>query len=144
MKRVHFLSEPEILDLTQGHKTGAHYDYRIRCQIILLSNENLSAKQISLHLKKNIKTAYETIDKYESQGIKGLINQTGQGRVSHLNNLTETQVQQLKKAVDNKPQNLNEVSAELAKKFGFHISKRMLINYLKKNSVTLGAELGNG
>lgn len=137
MKRVHFLSEPEILDLTQGHKTSAHYDYRVRCQIVLLSNENLSAKQISLQLKKNIKTAYETIDKYESQGIKGLLNQTGQGRVSHLNNLTEIQIKQLKKAVDSKPQNLNEVSAELAKKFGFHISKRMLIKYLKKTPLHL-------
>lgn len=137
MKRVHFLSEPEILDLTQGYKTGSHHDYRIRCQIVLLSNENLSAKQISLQLKKNIKTVYETINKYESQGIKGLPNETGQGRISHLDNLTKSQIEQLKKAVDNKPQNLNEVSAELAKKFGFHISKRMLIKYLKKTQLHL-------
>lgn len=137
MKRVHLLSELEISDLTQGYKTGSHHDYRIRCQIVLLSNENLSASQISLQLKKNIKTVYETIDKYESQGMKGLSNQKGQGRISHLDNLTETQVKQLKKAVDNKPQNLNEVSAELTKKFGFPISKRMLIKYLKKTQLHL-------
>ncbi|MGK0365359.1 MAG: transposase [Saprospiraceae bacterium] len=100
--------------------------------------------QIAKALNKNVKTVYSAIEKYNSGGYKNLSNKAGQGRISNLDNLTENQEEYLKKAVDNQPQNLNKVVAQLVKKFGFHISKIMLIKYIKKNSDTLGAGLENG
>ena len=144
MKKVRHLSESEILELQLGYKKGSNHPFRIRCQIVLMSHENRSCGQIAKALNKNLKTVYSTIEKYNSGGYKNLNNKIGQGRISELDNLTKKQVEYLKKAVDNQPQNLNKVVAKLIKEFGFHISKRMLIKYIKKNSNTLGAELGNG
>lgn len=144
MKKVRQLSEAEILELNLGYKNGSNHPFRVRCQIVLLSNENMYCKEISKVLNKNLKTVYSAIEKYNSGGYKNLNNRTGQGRVSNLDSLTEKQIKYLKKAVDNHPQNLNKAVATLVKKFGFHISKRMLIKYIKKNLITLGAELENG
>lgn len=144
MKKVRELSEAEISELTLGYKKGPNHAFRIRCQIVLLSHENMYCGQIANFLKKNLKTVYAAIENYNLGGYKALFNKVGQGRISHLDNLTETQVKYLKDAVDDQPQNLNKVVAKLVEKFGFHISKRMLIRYIKKNSITLGAELENG
>jgi len=144
MKRVCQLSLLEAEELTKGYKTGSHHDFRIRCQIILLSGENMSVAQISKRLRKNIKTVYSTLEKYENKSIQGLANKQGQGRISNLDNLSENQIKYVRKVVDKKPQNLNEVVIQLVEKFGFHISKRMLITYLKKKSNILGAEFENG
>ena len=144
MKKVRQLSEAEILELNLGYKKGPNHPFRVRCQIVLLSNENMSCGQIANALNKNLKTVYNAIESYNSNGYKNLSNKTGQGRISNLDNLTEKQVKYLKEAVDDQPQNLNKVVAKLVKEFGFHISKRMLIKYIKKNSNILGAELENG
>lgn len=144
MKKVRELSEAEILELNLGYKNGSHHPFRIRCQIVLLSNENMYTGQIAKALNKNLKTVYTAIERYNAGGYKNLFNKVGQGRISNLDNLNEKQVKYLKEAVNSQPQNLNKVVAKLVKKFGFHISKRMLIQYIKKNSTTLGAELENG
>lgn len=140
MKRVHPLSDKEILALNEGFKKGSHPAYRNRCKIILLSNENLSVRQISEQLQNVKDTVYFVLKKYESEGIYGLQNTKGQGRISVLDNLTEEQLDRFKKTVDKHPQNLNKVSTLLSKKFGLKISKRMLIEFLKKNSITPIAE----
>lgn len=137
MKKVRPLSEAEILELNLGYKKGANHPFRIRCQIVLLSNENKSCGQIAKALNKNLKTVYFAIERYNSGGYKNLKNKAGQGRISNLDNLTEQQVEFLKKAVDDQPQNLNKVVAKLVEKFGFHISKRMLIKYIKKTQIYL-------
>jgi len=144
MKKVRQLSEAEIIELNLGYKKGPNHPFRIRCQIVLLSNENRSCGQIAKELNKNLKTVYFAIERYNSGGYNNLNNKAGQGRVSNLDNLTEKQVKYLKEAVDDQPQNLNKVVAKLVEEFGFHISKRMLIKYIKKNSNILGAELENG
>ena len=137
MKKVRQLSEAEILELNLGYKKGPNHPFRIRCQIVLLSNENRSCGQIAKALNKNLKTVYFAIERYNSGGYKNLNNKAGQGRVSNLDNLTDKQVKYLKEAVDDQPQNLNKVVAKLVKEFGFHISKRMLIKYIKKTQIHL-------
>jgi len=137
MKKVRQLSEAEIIELNLGYKKGPNHPFRIRCQIVLLSNENRSCGQIAKELNKNLKTVYFAIERYNSGGYKNLNNKAGQGRVSNLDNLTEKQVKYLKEAVDDQPQNLNKVVAKLVEEFGFHISKRMLIKYIKKTQIYL-------
>ena len=137
MKKVRQLSEAEILELNLGYKKGPNHPFRIRCQIVLLSNENRSCGQIAKALNKNLKTVYFAIERYNSGGYKNLNNKAGQGRVSNLDNLTDKQVKYLEEAVDDQPQNLNKVVAKLVKEFGFHISKRMLIKYIKKTQIHL-------
>jgi transposase len=137
MKKVRQLSEAEILELNLGYKKGPNHPFRVRCQIVLLSNENMSCGQIANALNKNLKTVYNAIESYNSNGYKNLSNKTGQGRISNLDNLTEKQVKYLKEAVDDQPQNLNKVVAKLVKEFGFHISLLLKINYdnIKKANI---------
>ena len=137
MKKVRQLSEAEILELNRGYKKGPNHPFRIRCQIVLLSNENMYSGQIAKALNKNLKTVYSAIEKYNSGGYENLKNKAGQGRISNLDSLTGKQVKYLKEAVDNQPQNLNKVVAKLVGEFGFHISKRMLVKYIKKTQIYL-------
>ncbi|MFT4762019.1 MAG: transposase [Paraglaciecola sp.] len=103
MKKVRQLSEAEILELNLGYKKGSNHPFRIRCQIVLLSNENMYCGQIAKFLNKNLKTVYSAIEKYNSGGYKSLLNKAGQGRISSLDSLTEKQIKYLKNAVDNQP-----------------------------------------
>lgn len=144
MKRVHELTAQENQDLTDGYKNGKKHHFRIRCQIILMSNSNLSVAQIANRLKKDKDTIYTWLKKYETLGIKGLQNKTGQGVKAPLDSITKQQLEILKNAVANEPQNLNKVCGELSDKFGFKLTKWMLIRYLKKNSIILGGESENG
>ena len=133
MRRVHQLTKKEYEDLEEGYKNGEKHHFRVRCQAILLSNENISAAEISNHLNKGKDAIYSLLNRYEAEGIKGLHNRPGQGRAPTLANLSPEDEKALKEAVENEPQNLNKVSGDLSRKFGVHISKWMLIQYLKKN-----------
>ena len=132
MKRVRILTEKEIQQLEYHYKNAKKHHFRIRCQIILLSNEGLKVSEIANRLKKDVDTIYSWINRYDSQGFEGLGNRKGQGRTATLSDLTKDQIAILEKEVKNEPQNLNKVSEKLSKKFGFEINKRMLIRFLKK------------
>lgn len=144
MKRVHDLTAEENRDLADGYKNGKKHHFRIRCQGILMSNSNLSVAQIANRLKKDKDTIYTWLKNYETFGIQGLQNKSGQGVKAPLDNITKQEVEILENAVVNEPQNLNKVCIELSNKFGFKLTKWMLIRYLKKNSILLGGESENG
>ena len=133
MVQVHKLTKQEYDELGQGYKNGKKHHFRIRCQAILMSNDGLSVAEISRRLSKDKDTIYSWLSKYESMGIKGLHNKPGQGVKAVLDSLTAEQVKELEQAVEDEPQNLNKVCALLSQKFGFKITKLMLIRYLKKN-----------
>lgn len=133
MRRVHELTEKEYEELENGYKNGEKHHFRVRCQAILLSNEGISAAEISNRLKKDKDTIYSLLNRYGADGINGLHNRPGQGKKATLANLSAEDEKTLKDAVDNEPQNLNKVSGYLSQKFGVSVSKWMLIQYLKKS-----------
>jgi transposase len=133
MKRVHQLTGQECKDLEDGYKKGKKHHFRMRCHIILLSNNDIPVAEIARRLGKDKDTIYSMIERYRSQGIKGLENKRGQGRRAPLDSLTKKQAKDLKRAVDDEPQNLNKVASGLSADFGFEVTKLMLIRYLKKN-----------
>lgn len=133
MKRVKILIEKEIQELEYHYKNARAHHFRIRCQIVLLSNEGLKVSEIANRLKKDVDTIYHWINRYNSEGFKGLKNRKGQGLTATLSGLTKDQIATLEAAVEDEPQNLNKVSEKLSEKFGLKINKRMLIRFLKKN-----------
>lgn len=133
MRKVHDLTEEEFQDLEKGYKTGSKHHYRQRCKGILLSHEGCSVAQISKRLKKKKDTIYDWLNKYELYGIAGLQNKLGQGVKAKLDSISAKEQKELEKAVAQSPQNLNQVGAWLSEKFGFKVTKYMLIRYLKKN-----------
>jgi len=123
----------EIEELEYWNKHGKKHHFRMRCQIILLSNEGLSVSEISKRLKKDIDTVYGWLNRYELSGIPGLQNRVGQGAKATLGNLSSAQIKTLEKEVRIEPQNLKKVCEKLSKLFKLKISKGILIDYLKKN-----------
>ena len=135
MRQVRPLKENELKELEYSYKSGDKHHFRIRCQGILLSNEGLSVAEIAFRLKKQKDTIYSWLNSYESQGINGLKNAKGQGVKARLDSITEEQLDSLKKAVKDEPQNLNKVGAFLSQLFGFKVTKLMLIRFLKKTEL---------
>lgn len=144
MRKIHSLSIQEIQALEKGYKTGAKHHFRQRCKGILLSHQGYSVAQIAEQLKHKKDTIYSWLNNYEAQGIAGLQNKPGQGVKALLDNLNAKEQKELEKAVAKSPQNLNQVGAWLSQKFGFKVTKYMLIRYLKKNSATPGEGFENG
>lgn len=141
MVKVHPLSEKEIQELTDGYKNGNKHHFRIRCQIILFSHSNLSVAQISERLNIKKDSVYLWLKRFKENGISGLQNAKGQGVKALLDTISENQKLFLITTVKDTPQSLKEVCHTLTENFGFPVTKWMLIRYLKKNSISLGAEL---
>jgi len=135
MKRVHPLTDSDVESLEYQYKNAAQHHFRIRCQIILLSHQNLSAPKIANRLEKDVDTIYNWINRYNKSGLSGLHNSKGQGNKATLGNLTKKKIDILEKAVADEPQNLNKVSEKLSKRFNLKINKRMLIRFLKKTKL---------
>lgn len=133
MKRVRLLTDPEILSLEYQYKNALQHHFRIRCKIILLSHQNVSAPKIAKRFEKDVDSIYNWINRYDESGLFGLHNRKGQGNKATLGNLTKKQVGILEKEVADEPQNLNKVSERLSTKFKLKINKRMLIRFLKKS-----------
>lgn len=144
MRKIRSLLEQEIQALKKGYKAGVKHHFRQRCQGILLSHEGYSVAQIAKLLNHKKDTIYNWLNNYEALGIAGLQNKSGQGVKALLDNLTAKEQKELEETVAKSPQNLNQVGAWLSEKFGFRVTKYMLIRYLKKNSVTLGEGFENG
>lgn len=132
MKQIHQLTDQEIQELEYCQKNSDKHYFRIKCQAILLSNKGYSIAQLVELFNKKRQTISGWLDSYETTGISGLLNKSGQGSKAKLNELSEQQEKELEEAVKKEPQNLNKVAAFLSEKFGFNISKWMLISYLKK------------
>ena len=74
------LTEQEIADLEQGRKAEGSYQFRDRCQAILLSFSGKTADEISSIYNVLTKSVYSWFDRWEKDGILGLKNKSGQGR----------------------------------------------------------------
>lgn len=74
------LTEQEIADLEQGRKAAGSYQFRDRCHAILLSFSGKTANEISELYGVLTKSVYSWYDRWESEGISGLKNKSGQGR----------------------------------------------------------------
>jgi transposase len=135
MKRIHPLTDEEFKDLDRNYKNGEKHHFRIRCRAILLSNEGQSVPKIAKLLGKQADTIYSWLGRYESFGVGGLENVKGQGVKAKLDSLGPAQVATLEKTVGDEPQNLNKAGALLSLEFGFSVTKRMLIRFLKKTKI---------
>lgn len=74
------LTEQEIADLEQGRKKEGSYQFRDRCHAILLSFSGKTVNEISQLFSVGIQSVYSWYDRWESEGISGLKNRSGQGR----------------------------------------------------------------
>jgi transposase len=133
MLYVSALSPEEKSTLEEGFRNHPKPYFRNRCKSILLSSEGFQVKDIAKIYKTRTRTIYAWLHRYESFGIMGLSIYSGRGVKSKMDDLSESQIKEIRTSIENNPQSLRSVSAQLSKEFGFDITKIMLKRYIKKN-----------
>jgi transposase len=136
-KYVHPLREEEVEALGQQHRQTKEATVRSRCEMILLSQEGLSPAQIAERVRLSGRTVRRMIDRYEAEGIRGLLNKPIPGRPPRV---TGAYLEQLERVVERSPRDLelpfsNWTTANLAEymaqQTGIEIGARQMENYLK-------------
>lgn len=136
-KYVHAVSEEEVEALRHQHRQTKAASVRSRCEMILLSYEGLSPSQIAERVRLSARTVRRTIDRYEAEGVKGLLNKAIPGRPARV---TAAYLQTLEQVVERNPRDLglpfsNWTTAKLAEymaqQTGIAIGARQMENYLK-------------
>jgi transposase len=137
MNRVHPLSEEEVSALVRLHRETKDADVRSRCDMILLSNEELSPPQIAPRVRFSRSTVVRYIQRYEAEGVDGLFTKSRSGRPRRVTSEYEAK---LLEAVKQVPRSLGlpfsnwttaNLADYLAKQTGIVISARQVENYLK-------------
>jgi transposase len=80
MNRVHTLSAAELEALETLYRQTSAADVRSRCQMILLSNEGRSPPHIAEQARFSRRTVTRFIQRYEAEGIQGLMTKPRPGR----------------------------------------------------------------
>ena len=139
MNQVHPLSEKEMNELRCLHRQTTDANVRSRCDMILWSNEGLSPPQIAERVRFSHDTVSRYIARYESEGIKGLLNRSRSGRPRKV---TAEYEKRLLELVEQEPRKAGmrfsnwttaNLASELADQTGIEISPRQVENYLKQH-----------
>jgi transposase len=131
------LSESERLTLQEGTKHHPKYEFRLRCQSLLLSGKGWSVKSIAHHLEVGEHAVSYWFTRWENQGLVGLIRRGGQVRKSTLSVSNQVHQQTLAQAVTHHYQDVARIKADLEAHLGFPMSVDTVKRFLKK-TVTPG------
>lgn len=139
MNRVHTLSAKELNALEGLYRRTNEANIRSRSHMILLSNEGLSPSQIATQVRFNRRTVTRILQRYETEGIQGLMTKPRSGRPPKV---TAEYEAHLLEAVEQPPRELdlpfsNWTTANLAEYLleltGIELSARQVENILKTN-----------
>jgi len=131
-KRFIQLSETEVMTLEEGHKNGKQHQFRDRCQCLLLSNKGLDTNELSTIFKLSLITIYHWFNRWDLNGIAGLMNRPGQGRKAKLSLDNEQHVKVLEQVAQENYQDVERIRDQLEKKFDLTLSTDTVKRYLKK------------
>lgn len=138
MRNITLLTPEEKTTLEEGYRNSPKPHFRNRCHSILLSFEGYKVSEIAQLYKVRTRTIYTWFDRWESIGIIGLMLFKGRGIKAKLDQLSSSQIIQVKQTIKEDPQSLKNVCEKLSDLLGFPITKYMLKRLLKKNSIILG------
>lgn len=133
------LTETEIVTLQEGHKNGSQFQFRNRCQCLLLSNQGKTVSELAQFFEVTNITIYGWFDRWEQNGLAGLMNKPGRGRKPILSLQNPKHVSSVKIAVGKNAQSVKAVVAELENTTGETMSVDTIKRFLK-NLVTVGTE----
>lgn len=139
-KFIEKLSVEEHKTLEQAIKNSTRSDFRLRCQVILLSYKRFTTAQIMEASELSKLTVYKCLSKWRSSGISGLLRQKGQGRKPRLDVNNSEHVSLVEKKVASNAQQIEQLIPEIIEALGVEpFSKWTLKRFLKKLTT-----LGNG
>lgn len=133
------LTDAELITLQEGHKNGSQFQFRNRCQCLILSNHGKTVSELAQLFEVSNITIYSWFDRWEEKGIVGLLNGKGQGRKPILSVQNPKHVSAVKAAASKNAQSVKAVVAELETA----LEEKMSVDTVKrffKNLVSVGAE----
>jgi transposase len=132
------LTEAELVTLQEGHKNGSQFQFRNRCQCLIFSSQGRTIPELAQFFEVSRITIYQWLDRWESQGLVGLMNKPGRGRKPILSLQNPTHVESVKTAVRKNAQSVKAVVAELETVLDEKMSTDTVKRFLK-NLITASA-----
>ena len=137
-KRYVFLTADETATLEEGRKNGKNAQFRDRCHCLLLSNQKYDIDTLADIFQVGRQTITNWFNSWMEKGIRGLMNEPGQGRKTILvlddHAIIKTQIQA-------NPQQIKRVREELKKELNKEFSTKTLTRFLK-SLVRPGGDVG--
>lgn len=122
------LSSEEKQALEEGYRSGKSHVLRKRCQLVLLKSQGRTSKDVSRIIGMNHISVNNWLDRYQAEGILGLITKPGRGRKPVLDKAQDAA--KVRKAVEQERQRLSQakqiLEKELDKEFSLKTLKRSL------------------
>ena len=130
-KFIENLTEEEKYSLKQGYLQGKSPIFRRKCHSILLSHSRKTIFELSSFFDVSDQTVRSWLKQWQSNGLAGLELQAGRGRKPKLKIDKAEHVETVKTLVENEPQNLHKVTAQIHVELGVKLSKKTLKRFLK-------------
>ena len=137
-KRFITLTTDERSTLSAGRQHHRQYQFRDRCQGLLLSADGQDVAAIMAVLNVSRPTVYTWFNRWERGGLAGLANAAGQGRHPILGAADAAPVAA---AVRANRQQLKEVAVTLRQELAKDFSARTLRRFLKSTAARGGASV---
>lgn len=128
LKRYTSLTADEVATLEEGRKNGKNAQFRDRCHCLLLSNQKYDIDTLADIFQVGRQTITNWFDSWTEKGVRGLMNEPGQGRKAILA-LDDCEL--IKAQVQANPQQIKRVREELKKELNKEFSTKTLTRFLK-------------
>lgn len=125
------LIETEKASLLSSYKNGKSHLFRRKCHCILLSSEGKTTSELATLFSVTNQSILKWFRRWEAGGIENLKLQAGRGRPLKLDIANKIHVDQVKVFIENDPQNLGKVQAQLSTALQIDFSKKTLQRFLK-------------
>jgi transposase len=128
MRFIHDLSTETVRLLQRFHKQSRHHRVRQRAHCILLSFQGYATNTLADIFHVDRITIYHWFNAWEQQGLPGLYDRKGPGRLPLFN---PDQKEQIRQWITMFPKNLNKIRALIHEKYGLEVSKQTIKRVLK-------------
>jgi len=133
--RIVVLTGQQRQVLEKSYQNGKSHAFRKRCHVVLLKSEKRSSEEVSNILKMSEPSVNTWLDRYESEGLIGLLTGKGRGRKPILN--VETDEFVVRDAIKVERQCLSETQAVIAEKRNKEFSTKTSELFLKSLSADI-------
>ena len=123
------LTDEERAALEQGSRHGPSHAFRTRCRMILLKADRLPSAQVAEQIGCCMIAVNGWVKRYQGEGIGGLKTKQGRGRRAILDD--QSDLEQVRAAVQSHRQKISLAKAELERELGKEFSTTTLKRFLK-------------
>jgi transposase len=131
------LNQQQREELENGYRNGNSHVFRLRCHMVLLKSEGRKSKEVAAILGSCEPSVNNWLWRYLNDGIKGLHNKSGQGRIPILQPTQDATA--VRSSVTQHRQRISQARTELEDTLGKKFSEKTLRRFLKNLTADINA-----